>query len=122
MTEHYAVLAYASDFGLLGAARGHVPPYRISMIASLDHAMWFHAPFRADEWLLYVTYSPRSNDGRGLSFGYIFRQDGTLVVTCAQEGVIRLQNNLHAENDQSKVSNPSANTTANPKQNDKSSL
>lgn len=67
------------------------------MIASLDHSMWFHAPFRADEWLLYVTYSPRSNDGRGLSFGYIFRADGTLVVSVAQEGVIRLQNKMASE-------------------------
>lgn len=98
ISEHYAVLAYASDFGLLGAAKGHVPTYRISMIASLDHAMWFHAPFRADEWLLYVLYSPRSNDGRGLSFGYVFRADGTLVVTVAQEGVIRLKEKI---NDQS---------------------
>jgi acyl-CoA thioesterase II len=75
----------------LGAAKGHVPNYRIGMIASLDHAMWFHAPFRADEWLLYVMHSPRSNDGRGLSFGYIFKADGQLVVSVAQEGVIRLR-------------------------------
>lgn len=60
------------------------------MMASLDHSMWFHADARADDWLLYEMYSPRTNQGRGVAFGKIFARDGTLVVTTAQEGVLRL--------------------------------
>ena len=56
------------------------------MPASLDHAMWFHRPFRADEWLLYAQDSPSAQDGRGLTRGMIFKQDGTLVASVAQEG------------------------------------
>ena len=57
--------------------------------ASLDHAMWFHRPFRADEWWLYDQWSPSASGGRGLSFGRVFQQDGTLVATVMQEGLIR---------------------------------
>src|SRR5207237_1127527 len=59
------------------------------MPASLDHAMWFHRPFRADEWLLYAQDSPSAQGGRGLTRGMIFTQDGTLVASVAQEGSLR---------------------------------
>jgi acyl-CoA thioesterase II len=58
-------------------------------MASLDHAMWFHRPFRADDWLLYVQDSPSASGGRGLSRGLVFARDGTLVATVVQEGLIR---------------------------------
>lgn len=89
---HRAVLAYASDMTLLGTcslphglswARGEV------VSASLDHALWFHEPFRADEWLLYVTDSPWSGGGRGFNRGRIFSRDGRLVASVAQEGMLR---------------------------------
>lgn len=87
---HAAVVAYMSDLGLLSTARGRVSLRDVAMVASLDHSMWFHAKFRADEWLLYEMESPRAGGGRGLAFGRIFTQDGTLAVTVAQEGVMRL--------------------------------
>jgi len=59
------------------------------MAASIDHAIWFHAPFRADEWLLYEMASPVSSSGRGLSFGSVYKRDGTLVMSVAQEGLAR---------------------------------
>ena len=59
------------------------------MPASLDHAMWFHRPFRADEWLLYAQDSPSAQGGRGLTRGLIFKPDGTLVASVAQEGSVR---------------------------------
>ena len=58
-------------------------------LASLDHAMWFHRPFRADEWLLYVQESPNAGGGRGLASGRLYRDDGTLVASVVQEGLIR---------------------------------
>ena len=58
-------------------------------VASLDHALWFHAPFRADDWLLYVQDSPRASGARGLNRGSIYSRDGTLVASVAQEGLIR---------------------------------
>ncbi len=58
-------------------------------MASLDHAMWFHRPFRADDWLLYAQDSPNASSGRGLSRGLVFTRDGTLVATVMQEGLIR---------------------------------
>ena len=57
--------------------------------ASLDHTIWFHRPFRADEWWLYDQVSPSASGGRGLAFGRVFTQDGRLVATVAQEGLIR---------------------------------
>jgi len=94
---HHAVLAYQSDSGLLMTAHVGVDSSKFwgskPMTASLDHAMWFHLPFpswRADEWLLYVMYSPRLSGARGLAHGHIFTQDGRLVVSCTQEGLIRL--------------------------------
>jgi acyl-CoA thioesterase II len=88
--EHLAVFTYASDVSLLGAslAAHDVDPTK-TMMASLDHTLWFHRPFRVDEWWLYDQWSPSASGGRGLSFGRVFRQDGTLVATAAQEGLIR---------------------------------
>ena len=59
-------------------------------MASLDHAMWFHRPFRVDEWLLYDQWTPSTSDARGLAMGQIYSQDGRLVVTVVQEGLIRV--------------------------------
>ncbi|MEQ9399251.1 MAG: acyl-CoA thioesterase II, partial [Longimicrobiales bacterium] len=90
--QHQAIMAYASDFGLLGAAlRPHGVTYRDPsvLVASLDHAIWYHRPFRIDEWLLYVVDSPSSGHGRGFSRGTFFTQDGHLVASVAQEGVVR---------------------------------
>lgn len=91
---HQAVLAYASDYGLLEASfneHGHSFLTEELIIASLDHAIWFHQRFRADEWLLYVTDSPRTSAGRGLNFGHIYSQDGALVASVAQEGLMRIR-------------------------------
>ena len=60
-------------------------------MASLDHTIWFHRPFRADEWWLYDQHSPAAQGGRGLAFAEVFTQDGTLVASVAQEGLIRLR-------------------------------
>ena len=59
------------------------------MMASLDHAMWFHHPFRADEWLLYDQDTPTASGARGLARGLVYRADGTLVASVVQEGLIR---------------------------------
>ena len=89
---HECVVAYASDLTLLDTA---MFPHAISyqeqqyMIASLDHAMWFHRPFRADDWLLYHQTSPIASHARGLAQGSIFCRDGTLAITVIQEGLIR---------------------------------
>ena len=89
---HQCVLAYASDMMLLDAAlipHGRSVFSEDIMAASLDHALWFHRPFRADEWLLYAQDSPNLADSRGFSRGLIFAADGTLVASVAQEGMIR---------------------------------
>ncbi|HEY0330631.1 MAG TPA: acyl-CoA thioesterase II [Rhodopseudomonas sp.] len=89
---HLCALAYASDFSLLDAAMaryGRTLFDKRMMPASLDHAMWFHRPFRADEWLLYVQDSPSAQGARALARGTIFKADGTLVASVAQEGSIR---------------------------------
>jgi acyl-CoA thioesterase II len=89
---HRAVLAYASDMTLLGTA---TLPHALSwmkgtmMGASLDHAIWFHEAFRADEWLLYVCDSPWAGHARGFNRGRIFTRDGRLIANVAQEGLIR---------------------------------
>ena len=59
-------------------------------LASLDHAMWFHRPFRADEWLLYACYSPTASGARGLATGRFFTRDGRMVATAVQEGLVRV--------------------------------
>jgi acyl-CoA thioesterase-2 len=89
---HQCVLAYASDMTLLDAAsipHGRTLFEKSIMAASLDHAMWFHRPFRADDWLLYAQDSPNASGARGFSRGLIFSRDGTLVASVAQEGLIR---------------------------------
>jgi len=89
---HRAVLAYASDMALLGTA---MLPHGVNWLspgmqsASLDHALWLHEPFRADEWLLYATDSPWAGHARGFNRGRIFARDGRLVASVAQEGLIR---------------------------------
>ena len=89
---HRAMLAFASDMTLLGTA---ILPHGLSWArgevqsASLDHAIWFHEPFRADEWLLYATDSPWSGAGRGFNRGRVFTRDGRLIASVAQEGMIR---------------------------------
>lgn len=91
---HVCALAYASDMTLLDAAlarHGKGVFDQDLASASLDHAMWFHRPFRADDWLLYSQDSPNAHSGRSLARGSIFTRDGTLVATVAQEGVLRLR-------------------------------
>jgi len=88
---HAALLAFVSDMSLLDTS---LLPHGKSIfadvqVASLDHAMWFHRPFRADEWLLYVQDSPSASGGRGFNRGAIYRRDGTLAASVAQEGLIR---------------------------------
>jgi acyl-CoA thioesterase-2 len=89
---HQCMLTYASDLTLLGAvvARHELSVTSRVQMASLDHAVWFHGPFRADEWLLYEVYSPVASGSRGLSTGRFFRQDGALVATTVQEGLVRV--------------------------------
>jgi acyl-CoA thioesterase-2 len=89
---HACVLTYASDMTLLDTAllpHGGTFDDAVFM-ASLDHAMWFHRPFRADDWLLYDQDTPTASGGRGLGRGCIFTSDGRLAVTVVQEGVIRM--------------------------------
>ncbi|MDP3968188.1 MAG: acyl-CoA thioesterase II [Nocardioides sp.] len=90
--HHVAAFTYASDMTLIGAtlvAHGRSPMDGSVMPASLDHTVWFHRPFRADEWWLYDQVSPFAGGARGLAIGRIFTQDGTLVASVAQEGLIR---------------------------------
>jgi acyl-CoA thioesterase-2 len=90
---HRALLAYASDFHLLGTATF---PHGISYyqpgvaMASLDHALWFHRPFRADDWLLYAIDSPTAQNARGLARGLVYDRAGRLVASTVQEGMIRV--------------------------------
>jgi len=91
---HAAVLTYASDLTLLSAAvlphGTYIGDPRLEP-ASLDHAMWFHRPFRADAWLLYDQVSPSASGGRGLATGRLFTADGTLVASAVQEGLVRVR-------------------------------
>ena len=91
---HVCAVAYASDMTLLDSillAHGRGGWMTGDIVgASLDHAMWFHRPFRADEWLLYDTASPTSQGGRGLAHGRIFTRDGRLAVSVVQEGLMRI--------------------------------
>jgi acyl-CoA thioesterase-2 len=89
---HRAVLAYLSDMTLLDTAlfaHGRVIFDQDLQVASLDHALWFHRPFRADEWLLYAEDSPSASGARGFTRGSLFSRDGKLVASVAQEGLIR---------------------------------
>lgn len=91
---HQATLAYCSDFDMVGTA---MMPHGLGftqdnvLAASLDHALWIHRPFRADEWLLYSLESPNAHGARGLVRGQIFSRDGTLVASTTQEGLIRVR-------------------------------
>lgn len=92
LRNHSCMLAYASDFHFLPAS---LLPHGVShllpnfQIATIDHAMWFHRPFRFDDWLLYSVDSPSASNGRGLVKGQIFNRQGELVASTMQEGVIR---------------------------------
>lgn len=90
---HACVLTYASDMTLLDTT---MLPHGITwednraQMASLDHAMWFHRPFRADDWLLYDQHTPSTSNSRGLAYGSIYTKDGILAVSVVQEGLIRV--------------------------------
>jgi acyl-CoA thioesterase-2 len=93
---HRSVLAYASDMTLLDTslfAHGRNIFDRDLQVASLDHALWFHRPFRVDEWLLYSEDSPSASGARGFSRGSLFSRDGRLIASVAQEGLIRRRRN-----------------------------
>jgi acyl-CoA thioesterase-2 len=91
---HRNLLAYASDFFLLGTT---MLPHGISefegrlVMSSLDHAMWFHRPLRVDDWLLYAMESPSASGARGFAQAGVFSRDGRLVATIAQEGLVRIK-------------------------------
>lgn len=99
LVTHQCVLAYLSDLTLLGVS---LVPHGVLVVspqiqpASLDHSMWFHRSFRADEWLLYDQHSPSASGARGFAMGRVFTQDGTLVASVAQEGLIRPLGSLRA--------------------------
>ncbi len=89
---HICILTYASDMTLLDTTlQPHGKSFAMGdvFMASLDHAMWFHRPFRSDEWLLYAQDTPSASHGRGLGRGLVFSRDGALVASVMQEGVIR---------------------------------
>ncbi len=88
---HQCILAYASDMGMLSTCTlPHGKSFLSGlMTASLDHAIWFHRPFRVDEWILFAQDSPASGGSRGFNRGLMFTQDGTLIASVAQEGLIR---------------------------------
>ncbi len=96
---HRCLLAYVSDFHLLDTA---LRPHGISMaspkvvIASIDHAMWFHRSVRVDDWLLYAIDSPSASGARGFTRGSVFARDGRLVASAAQEGLIRVRDDPRA--------------------------
>jgi acyl-CoA thioesterase-2 len=91
---HQCIATYASDMTLLDTV---AMPHGVTwddeniQMASLDHAMWFHRPFRADEWLLYDQWTPSTSNSRGLAAGAIFTRDGVLAITVVQEGLLRVR-------------------------------
>ena len=90
---HQCMLAYVSDFNLLATAllpHGVAQGSRRLIMASIDHAMWFHRPFRFDDWLLYAMDSPSASGARGFTRGSVYTRDGRLVASTAQEGLIRV--------------------------------
>ena len=95
LSLHQCILAYASDMSLLDTS---LLPHGATLftpglqLASLDHAMWFHRPLRMDEWLLYVQESPSAAGARSFNTGAVYREDGTLVASVAQEGLVRQRN------------------------------
>jgi len=94
---HQCVLAYASDMTLIDTA---LVPHGMNIfdsrlqLASLDHSLWFHRPFRADDWLLYAQDTPSASGGRGFNRGLVFTREGRLIASVAQEGLIRLRRHL----------------------------
>jgi acyl-CoA thioesterase II len=94
IVEHHAVLAYASDYGLLATA---IQPHGLTIrspalqAATLDHAIWFHRAFRMDQWLLYSMDSPAAAGARGFTRGSVYTRDGQLVASVAQEGLLRIR-------------------------------
>jgi acyl-CoA thioesterase-2 len=92
--SHQAALAYASDYGILATT---VQPHGLGIrspalqAATLDHSIWFHRPFRADDWMLYAMDSPAAAGARGFARGSIYTREGVLVASVAQEGLIRLR-------------------------------
>ncbi|OUR69231.1 acyl-CoA thioesterase II [Bermanella sp. 47_1433_sub80_T6] len=91
---HYSLMAYSSDFHLLGTS---LLPHGLSFstkglqLASLDHAIWFHHQPRIDDWMLYSMQSPKATGGRGLNFGHVYNSDGQLMMSTAQEGLMRVR-------------------------------
>lgn len=91
---HQSLFAYVSDYGLLSTS---LQPHGVRVgdrrlqIASLDHSIWFHRPFRMDQWLRFELESPNASGGRGLTFGHVYDRQGVLVASLAQEGLIRLR-------------------------------
>ena len=95
---HRCLLAYVSDYNLLDTALlPHAASFAHLQLASIDHAMWFHRSFRADEWLLYAVDSPSASAARGFARGSIFTRDGRLVASTAQEGLIRLRTTAYTD-------------------------
>ena len=89
---HVCLMTYVSDLTLLDTvliAHGRTFYDGQTTGASLDHAMWFHRPFRADQWLLFAQETPSASGGRGLAYGHVFTEDGSLVVSAVQEGLVR---------------------------------
>jgi acyl-CoA thioesterase-2 len=98
---HQAVLAYASDFTLLDTAliaHGKLLFDADVQLASLDHALWYHRPFRADEWLLYVQDSPNAFGARGFCRGSIYTREGNLIASVVQEGLMRQRRSAFVPN------------------------
>lgn len=99
LATHHTVLAYISDMGPLQAT---IEPHELNapkledrhkkvMLATIDHAIWFHRPFRVDDWLFYECRAQSTGNGRGLAYGRIYQKDGTLVASTSQEGLLRLR-------------------------------
>lgn len=87
---HQCVAAYMSDFSLLGTSlQPGGPNFETKFMTSLDHTIWFHNPFRVDEWMLYESFSPHAGNGKAFCLGRVWKQDGTLAMSVAQEGVVR---------------------------------
>ena len=93
---HVCALTYGSDMTLASTASLDIQPHRSmlkgesrAIVTSLDHAVWFHRPFRADDWMLFSQSSPSSSDGRGLSSGHFWTRQGDLVATVVQESLLR---------------------------------
>jgi len=104
---HQRILAYASDYNLLTTAiqpHQHKTSFTKLQIASLDHAMWFHRDFKIDEWLLYAIDSPSASSSRGFTRGNIYKQDGTLVASVVQEGLMRQKRDRKKKEDDEKGS------------------